>query len=211
MKTRLISRLIIVSASLSVILACDFGTITNTNSSTPTTVSTIPAQTTNVSYGNVSLVIPDGLATNALTGTVPALTDSGQWSPWDIAPQYTRIVLDHYALCCSSHEAEIRVYPAQAYAEASPTSVSENIQRLQAILQNGASLTAENMPSVPFFNAGQVLAAQMQVVSFKDGSGVRLVTQYANGIAPASNAGLFYHFQGLTSNGKYYLIAILPI
>lgn len=187
-------------------LACSLGPAVNPSTSTPTTSS----QAGLVSYKNVSFTMAKELATNTLVGTVPALTSEQNWSPWDIAPEHIKILLDNYAECCSFQTAEILVYPAQEYAAVSATSVSENIRRLQAISSNSAPLTAENMPSVPFFNAGQVIAAQMKTISFKNGSGVRLVTQYDNGIVPITNKGLFYHFQGLTNDGKYYIVAILP-
>jgi hypothetical protein len=37
------------------------------------------------------------------------------------------------------------------------------------------------------------------------------VTQYAQAFYPINNHDLFYHFEGLTSDGQYYIIAILPI
>ena len=36
------------------------------------------------------------------------------------------------------------------------------------------------------------------------------MTQYAQDVSPINNGGLFYHFEGLTSNGTYYIVAILP-
>jgi hypothetical protein len=198
-----------------VILACSF--------SAPATapqpnVSTIVAATlqahaiapsfNDVTYDNISFTIPLGLATDALTGTVPALTDEQQWGPWNIAPQHIKILLDNYSQN-SYQQAAIFIYPAQDFASTSDQ-VKENIQRVNSILNKTTPLAAENMPSIPFYNAGQAIAAQMQVVSFKSGGGVRLVTQYANGIGPINNSALFYHFQGLTNDGKYYIIAILP-
>ena len=38
-----------------------------------------------------------------------------------------------------------------------------------------------------------------------------MVTQYAQYPAPVNNHELVYHFQGLTDDGKYYVIAILPV
>lgn len=199
-------KLLVLSISVITMLACSLSPAVSPSTSMPTTSS----QGGLVSYKNVSFTLAKELATNTLVGTVPALTAEQNWSPWDIAPEHVKILLDNYAQSDSFHAAEILVYPAQEYAAVSATSVSENIRRLQAISSNSAPLTAENMPSIPFFNAGQVIAAQIKTISFKNGSGVRLVTQYDSGITPITNKGLFYHFQGLTSDGKYYVIAILP-
>jgi hypothetical protein len=162
-----------------------------------------------VTYGNVSLTIPPGLATDALTGTVPALTDTQQWSPWDLAPAHVTVLLDHYSVGYSLQQPEIFIYPAADFASSSDM-VKANITRLQAMHAQAMPLTAQNMPLIPFFNAAQVFAAHMKSVTFRNGSGVRLVTQYDSGVTPVDNQSLFYHFQGLTGDGKYYIIAVLP-
>jgi hypothetical protein len=56
-----------------------------------------------------------------------------------------------------------------------------------------------------------MFSAQAKVIGFNGGTGAREITQYGQAVGPASNGGTFYHFQGLTSDGKYYVIAILPI
>ena len=53
--------------------------------------------------------------------------------------------------------------------------------------------------------------AQVQVVRFEHGSGVRMITQYGEAPGPAGNSATFYHFEGLTDDGKFYIIAVLPI
>jgi hypothetical protein len=64
---------------------------------------------------------------------------------------------------------------------------------------------------VPFFNAAPLIAANIQLITFQSGSGVRTLTQYSQYAAPINNRELFYHFEGLTTDGKYYIVAILPI
>jgi hypothetical protein len=49
------------------------------------------------------------------------------------------------------------------------------------------------------------------MIQFQNGSGVRELTQYDQYPAPINNRELFYHFEGLTSDARYYVIAILPI
>ena len=40
---------------------------------------------------------------------------------------------------------------------------------------------------------------------------MRFLTEYAQYAAPVNNGELFYHFQGVTRDGAYYIIAIFPI
>jgi hypothetical protein len=40
---------------------------------------------------------------------------------------------------------------------------------------------------------------------------VRFLTQYDQYPAPINNHDLFYHFQGFSADGNYYIVAILPV
>lgn len=161
-----------------------------------------------ISYENVSFVIPSGLASGADSQTMTAVeTNSG--APWDIAPTHLRFTLTGYQLQGKFHEPRIFVYPAEEYAQAN-SGAAEPIDRLRKILAGTAPMI-ETLPSVPFFHAAPQIAAHIKVVPFESGSGVRALTQYAQYAAPINNRELFYHFQGLTSDGTYYVIAILPI
>ena len=71
-------------------------------------------------------------------------------------------------------------------------------------------MTPDQLPAVPFFNAAQVFPSNIQTISFQNGSGVRFLTEYAQYAASANNQDLFYHFQGFSDDGEYYIIAILP-
>jgi hypothetical protein len=43
------------------------------------------------------------------------------------------------------------------------------------------------------------------------GGGIRYLAEYAQYTAPVNNNDLFYTYQGLTSDGQYWVAAILPI
>ena len=165
----------------------------------PTQISGTPVRCENVSF-----VLPSGLASGASPEAVPAVgEDSG--GPWEVAPAHVKCTLTGYQLQAKFHEPRIFVYPAGEYAGA-----QESIARLQKILA-GFTPMKETLPNVPFFNAGSLIAANIKLISFQSGNGVRVLTQYAQYSAPINNRELFYHFQGLTSDNKYYVIAILPI
>ncbi|HEY2981071.1 MAG TPA: hypothetical protein VGJ22_07820 [Anaerolineales bacterium] len=156
-------------------------------------------------FANVSFVIPPEVADSTLAGSIPAVlqVDGNPW--WDIAPAYIKFVLDRYHSPTARHEPQIRVYPTGDFAGA-----EESIHRLEAIIAGGQA-DPENLPVIPFFNAAQVFAAEIQPISFQNGSGLRSLTEYAQYPATVNNHDLFYHFQGLTQDGAYYIIAILPV
>lgn len=164
-----------------------------------------------VNYRNVRFVIPIGLATDAVPELVPVATEDNG-GPWDAAPEHIRFRLDNYSAPANSFSVNrIDVYPADAYASAN-AGANISLQRLKGVLGNpSASLTNTTLPQVPYFNAASMFVAQIHRIHFMDGDGVRTITQYGQAVGPVTNGGIFYHFQGLTSDGKYYVVAVLPV
>lgn len=161
-----------------------------------------------IGFQRVSIAVPTGLASGAHSETVPAVAE-GASGPWEVAPEHVKFTLPGYQLQNKFHEPGIYVYPATEYAQVN-SGVAEQIDRLKKILAGGA-LLKETLPNVPFFNAAPLLAANIKLISFQTGNGIRELTQYDQYAAPINNHELFYHFEGLTSDGKYYVIAVLPI
>jgi hypothetical protein len=182
---------------------------------TPPTVTALPPTETptqssgiQVSFEYASFVIPGGVAEGADPEAVPAVSEDGG-SPWEAAPAHLKFILTGYQLQDKFHEPRIIVYPAEEFARAH-SSAAEQIERVKRALA-GSALLKETLPSVPFFNAGPLIAANIKMIPFQNGRGVRALTQYAQYSAPINNREMFYHFQGLTSDNKYYVIAILPV
>lgn len=214
-------RVIGVIGLAAVVLACG---IASAPGSQPPGVSTFVASTLQalkapaqslpgapVTYANVSLVIPPGLATGASSQTVPAAGEQNG-GPWGAAPQHTEFAFIGYGLPPGSFSTMlIDVYPAAEYA-ATNAGAEMSLQRLKTVLSNPAlANTKDTLPQVPYFNAAPMFEAQVKAVKFNDGSGVRMITQYGQAPGPATNNGTFYHFEGLTTDGKYLVIAVLPI
>lgn len=177
--------------------------------------STIPAATalpgTAVSFDRLSLVVPTGVAAGG-SGTLVPEAKGDDIAPWDVAPEHIQFQLDGYVLEGKSYQPQIFVYPAQAYAQLQERgAAAQSLERLRALLAQSAMVNVKELPSVPFFNVMPALAAQVKVIPFQLGRGVRMVTLYAGGRAIINNHELFYHFEGLTDDGQYYVIAILPI
>jgi hypothetical protein len=162
-----------------------------------------------VSFENISFVIPSGLATGATPEGMPAVGEGG--APWEIAPAHVKITLTGYPLQGTFFEPHILVIPAAEYEASSHPSAAQTIERIRVLLSESAVPTNDQVPGVPMFNATKVFGSQIARVNMQNGGGVRLVTTYAQGVNPISNYDLMYQFQGLTSDGSYYVIANLPI
>ncbi len=162
------------------------------------------------SYQHVSFVIPGGLATGVTPQTVPANNDPA--GGWTSGPEHISFKLDGYNVPANSFWLNrIDIYPAEEYGQQN-TTAGLSLKTLRHIVNDPtAVLDRQTLPKVPDFNATSVLAAQIQLMSFASGHGVRSVAQYAQAVMPVANSELFYHFEGLTDDGKYYIIAVLPV
>jgi hypothetical protein len=162
-----------------------------------------------VSFENISFVIPSGLATGATPEAMPAVGEGG--APWEIAPAHAKITLTGYPIQGTFFEPHILVIPAAEYEASTHPSAAQTIERIRVLLSESTVPTNDQVPGVPMFNATKVFGSQIARVNMQNGGGVRMVTTYAQGVNPISNYDLMYQFQGLTSDGSYYVIANLPI
>jgi hypothetical protein len=193
------------------ISSCNFPGSNSPASVLPTgTLNIIPTSTladgNAVSLNNISLAIPEELASDALLEMVSAKTDG---APWELAPAHIKITLTGYSLDGKFHQPQIFVYPAEEYSRINPIA-AEQIDRLKNILA-GSHALRETLPRVPFFNAEMQIAANFQTTSFQSGNGIRHLTQYAQYLAPINNHELIYQFAGLTTDEEYFILAVLPI
>jgi hypothetical protein len=163
-----------------------------------------------VEVSQFQILVPPEVAGGIHGNQVPR-ADGADVPAWSRTPGHIEMQLESYFLQNRFHEPTIYVYPAMAYVEMVPA-VFESIHRLDNIFGNpNAPIQSDQLPGIPFFNDQQVFAAQIKTISFQNGQGVRFVTQYAQHAASVNNHDLFYHFQGLTGDGQYYVVAILPV
>lgn len=190
-------------------------TIPPTEGPLPTLAASATPQTSfsgvEVSTGPLHIVIPPGIANGARGNQLPR-AEGETVSPWEVTPGHTQLSLEGYVLQGRTQAPRILVYPAQAYAEMYPAAF-ESMHRLDTIILGdpNQSLNHGELPAIPFFNTQQAFVSHAQSIAFQNGRGVRFLTEYAQYAISANNHDLFYHFQGLTSDGTYYIVAILPI
>lgn len=169
-----------------------------------------PVTNTLVTFGRLTLEIPSSVA-NGASGTEIAPVTNEDAAYWEKTPGHLQVSLnDYYVLQGKFHQPQIYVYPAMPYVELSPAAF-ESMHRLRNVMNPAAPITPDQLPAVPFFNAAQVFASNIERISFQNGSGIRFLTEYAQYAAPVNNHELIYHFQGFTDDGEYYIVAIFPI
>jgi hypothetical protein len=149
------------------------------------------------------------VAQSATPETVPAETAAADGPNWEGSPEFQRLTLQGYAVADHPIQPQIFIYPVADLAAANER-MGEAAADLQALLQSRQP--GEQIPYLPLLaSAKEVLIARVDYLDFQGGSGVRFLTQAGNGLAPVNNSALVYTFQGLTSDGKYYVSAVLPV
>jgi hypothetical protein len=171
----------------------------------PPTATEPPVAQTNVTCNELSLFLDPSMGSGYNCETIPANTEG-----MELNPQYTQLTLNGYPLADKFFSPHISVYPVQGFTDVYPDQVPAKVAALQALIGGGSTGT-EALPFLPIFNAAQVFHAQYRQLSFQNGSGIRYMTIFAQYYAPVNNHDLFYTFQGLTSDGQYWISAILPI
>jgi hypothetical protein len=163
-----------------------------------------PTPATNVTCNELAFHLDPVLASGYNCETIPESPEG-----MEVNPQYTNLTLQGYVLSGKFFDPHISVLPVQRYNELLPDFLPGYVSDLQTLIGGGA--TGDSLPLLPPFNAGQVFHAQYRVFPFVSGGGIRYLTEYAQYYAPVNNNELFYTYQGLTSDGKYWVSAILPI
>jgi hypothetical protein len=172
----------------------------------PPVVTEPPVPQTNVICNELALFLNPALASGYDCKTTPEVSGEG----FDVNPQYTELTFQGYPLSDRFFTPHIAVFPVQRFSELAPDAVNADVAVLQALIGGGPT-SDKGLPLLPIFNAAQEFHAQYKVIAFQSGSGIRFLTQYSQAADPINNHEMFFTFQGLTSDGKYWISAILPI
>jgi hypothetical protein len=188
--------------------ASDTPTATEPAATEPPTATEASVLQPNVLCNNLAFHLEPDLASGYGCKTVPEAGGQGN-AAFAVNPEYTELTLTGYILAERFFTPTISVYPVQRFSELLPDVIPARVAELQGLIGGGSP--AVGLPLLPIFNAGQEFFAQYKVMAFASGSGIRYLTQYSQYTDPINNHELFYTFQGLTGDGKYWISAILPI
>jgi hypothetical protein len=170
------------------------------------TVTLTPTIAANVQCNKLSFFLDPAVASSYTCETVPENIEN---DPWQL-PEYTQVTLQGYVLPPDQpYFQTIHVYRLAEFLALRPQA-STSVDALKALIAGGAP-GADALPVMDLLGAAQEFHAQYKVVSFAGGSGIRFISQYAQYYAPINNRDMFLIFQGLTSDGQYYVSAILRI
>lgn len=112
-------------------------------------------------------------------------------------------------------ERQIIVYPLSEYRKLFTKKdqlkeFDKRVNNLKLALKAGKT-DRDEIAILPSIDACQLFRAQVRFLQFKNGSGVRFVSRYATDVSPTTGRNIFYTFQGLTSDQKYWISVFYPV
>ena len=191
------------------------GVIATESPATAAAPTAAPLNGLELNLGGVYMVLPPCMAANATGTLVPAVPYDENNGPMEYYPQNRKIAFQGYPLsggfwdAAGSNKGGITIYPVADF-------VAMN-QGIATIVSNMKTLLAtrpeapKNIPFLHIVGAAQVFDSNVKYLDFQNGQGVRFLTEYAQFSDPVNNHDLFYAYQGMTSDGKYWVSAILPV
>lgn len=162
-----------------------------------------------IDYGGIRFTLHPSSARGVSARTVPEIPPSPETPFWEVNPEYVEFILDGYPAEHVSFQAQINVFPVEAYTALVPD-VALDIDALRMLLASKPP-APEVIPIPHIRGAAQVFRARVHYLPFRNGTGVGFITQYAQDTTAIYNGAAFYAFQGLTDDDAYYISAILPI
>jgi hypothetical protein len=181
------------------------------------------ASTAHASYAGISFEYDTSLASAVTARTIPAERAGPQTPSWLLHPEYVEFEFTGYP-AVGDWEPTISIYPVKSsyrelYLPEEPVDFWANgVDALRSLLRQkpdlGRSVDPRSgnqaLPFLPTINAAQVNTWKRDYLGFSYGSGIRYLLEMAQDLAPASSQNTFYTYQGLSSDGKYYVSARFP-
>lgn len=164
-----------------------------------------------VNYEGISFSFNEAIADSVIPATIPGQNMGEESMPGDTTPTYFEFSFINYATQDHFHTPRIMVYPVDDYRAISPYASTTIDNLIQTLSDRPGGGNMSNFPFLPMWNAAQIFAAKVSYFDFQTGSGVRYLTMFGQAVYPVDNQNLFYTYQGITYDGRYYIAAVLPV
>jgi hypothetical protein len=184
---------------------------TPTEAPAPAPTPTIPAETPDVNYEGISFSFDKNIARTIIPNFIQGQNLGEEHMPGDTYPSYVEFSFETYAVSDHFHDPKIRIYPVEEYRiiNTNATNVIDKLQ--QALINKPGGSEMSDLPFLPIWPAAQIFSAKIEYIDFQNGSGLRYLTMFGQAVYPIDNKNLFYTYQGITDDGRYYISAVLPV
>ena len=170
-----------------------------------------PEDRTTINSKGLVFTLPFTVAQGAIVETIPADGPEEVWPEFALPTRRT-ISFSEYAVEDHLLTPNIYVYPLDEMINDGKFGGSTAII-LRTLLENpGFDLQAEEiLPFLPPFNAAQMFHVLEQRLESEQTTAIRYLTLYSQASVGVDNYNVFYTYQGLSKDGRYYIAAVLPI
>jgi hypothetical protein len=134
------------------------------------------------------------------------------------APDFTAVLFDESDDPFASvalGEPHIALIPLNEYIAryeaAGATTVADEVDRLAELLAARPPAPEGPLPFLPIPNAYNDLVTQVGYIDTELFRGVRFVGRFSQDASPVTGDRLFYFFQGFSNDGKFLVVATLPV
>lgn len=128
-----------------------------------------------------------------------------------IYPEHKRVSFNDYLLSDTLISPQIQIFSFEEYLIFNDCN-TKIIKQTELILDRQSfPEDVIEAPFVPQPMAVQMFYANLDFTENQSGSGLRFVTQYGQDVGPVTNDSLFYVYQGITADGRYYISATFPV
>jgi hypothetical protein len=113
-------------------------------------------------------------------------------------------------------EITIKIYPIEdfkrmfAVSKLGTKQIKEAFANLGKVLKDEKFHVKNQIPFIPFYDAEQAFVGKVKLFPFQNGTGIFFLTQFNIEPSLINNEGLSYIFQGITGDGKNYVLAEFP-
>lgn len=169
---------------------------------------TVEPNPQNFSQAGISFVYPGAVFGPPALELKKGSAETEMGGPY---PDYKFITFNSFFQNFSYLSPYMVIYPAYDYRSMNEYA-GETIELLLTMTADPQKITdAEELPFLPPVNAAQVFHSNAAAIEFKNGKGLRYITTYHQDYSPVTNEDLRYTFQGLTTDGRYFVSISIPV
>lgn len=175
----------------------------------PLPTATAPAlDTVCETIAEFEICVPKAMVSALVVSTIPGVNNP-EGAPWENIPEHYEIRLDGYPLQDTFHQPKIILIPVDAYREIS-VGAQVMTDEMGTLLES-KPIPPNQLPFLPLLNAGPVIVTRTSYPETDSVKGIATLTQFAQYFAPVNNREMFFTFQGLTTDGKFWISIVLPM
>ncbi len=187
-----------------------------------------PVEPRYVSFEGVSFIYDGLLARDVIATSVSERRAAPDEASWTAYPQHTLFEFINFrGSSATSLNPAIYIFPVRSsYTSLTPGETTDlwlpGISALRSILASRPDLRSaieQSMPSngsppdlpyLPPINAARIPVGKPAYIKFGNGIGIRYLAEITQDASPPNRDNASYTFQGLTTDGKYYIAAQFP-